>query len=62
MLIIILTSTEQTTIKQNKIYENGDKPVISTSIANTVSCNEKHKSSAVYSPRSIKPTARSCFV
>lgn len=34
-------------------------PVVSTSIANIVSCNEKHRSSGVYSPESKSPCALS---
>lgn len=40
-------------------YQNYNLPVVSINIANTVSCNEKHKSSLVYSPLVNKESTRS---
>lgn len=40
-------------------YQKYNLPVVSTNMANTVSCNEKHKSSLVYSPLANKESTRS---
>lgn len=42
-----------------KIKKINKVPVVSTNMANTVSCSEKHKSSLVYCPSANKDPTRS---